>query len=48
LGNNVFDPFSVGFLAPIIILLFIAGFSMLILDLVIILFGKQKKLPIED
>ncbi len=43
LGNNVFDPFSVGFLVPIVILLFISGISLFILDYAINLFGRRKK-----
>lgn len=35
IGNNVFDPFSAGFLAPIIVLLLISGLSMLVLNAVI-------------
>lgn len=31
LGNHVFDPFSVGFLVPIIVLFYITGISLLIL-----------------
>lgn len=31
-GVNIFDPFTVGFMAPFIILLFISGISLLILD----------------
>ncbi len=44
LGNNVFDPFSVGFLGPIIIMLFLSGISILILDFALGLFGKRRRL----
>ncbi len=43
LGRNVFDPFSVGFLLPIVIMLFISGVSMFLLDYAIYLFGRHKK-----
>ncbi|HZK21839.1 MAG TPA: VTT domain-containing protein [Oscillospiraceae bacterium] len=42
LGNHVFDPFSVGFFAPIIIMLFLSGFSMLILNFTLGFFRKEK------
>jgi uncharacterized membrane protein YdjX (TVP38/TMEM64 family) len=44
LGNNVFDPFSVGFFGPIIIMLFLSGISILILDFALGLFGKRRRL----
>lgn len=43
LGNNVFDPFSVGFLVPIIVMLFLSGVSLLILDFALGLFGRRKR-----
>ncbi|HZJ75166.1 MAG TPA: VTT domain-containing protein [Clostridia bacterium] len=43
LGNHVFDPFSVGFFGPIIIMLFLSGVSMLILNFTLTFFRKEAK-----
>lgn len=41
LGNHVFDPFSVGFFGPIIIMLFLSGISMLVLNFTLTFFQKE-------
>ena len=43
LGNHVFDPFSVGFFGPIIIMLFLSGVSMLKLNFTLAFFRKEAK-----
>lgn len=44
LGNNVFDPFSVGFFVPIIVMLFLSGVSILLFDFTLGLFRKRRRL----
>ncbi|MBQ3898047.1 MAG: hypothetical protein II742_06090, partial [Clostridia bacterium] len=44
LGSNVADPFSSAFVVPLVIILFVSGFSMVIFSLIISRREKRAKL----
>lgn len=48
LGCNITNPFSVGFMAPIIVLLLISGVSLIILDTLLNLTKKQSERKLEN
>lgn len=43
IGRNVYDPFSMAFLLPIVLLLFISGVAVLALNRVLIFYNKKSK-----